>query len=229
MQRNGRGTPALVACAHGTRDPAGRQAVDALRRQVAAARSGLGVVEAYLDVQEPALSEVLRDLDSAIVVPLLLTAGYHVRVDIARSVEAAGPAVRATRPLGPDSELVDVLARRLDDAGLADDHAVLLAAAGSSDPRAIADVERTATDLASRLNREVVPAYASAAEPRVEAYVAGLKAAGRTVAVATYLLAPGHFQRRLHATGADVITPPLLPHPAIAGLVLRRYDEVRTA
>jgi sirohydrochlorin ferrochelatase len=225
VEPSGGGTPALVACAHGTRDPAGRHAVDVLRDDVAATRSGVGVVEAYVDVQEPVLPDVLCGLDSAVVVPLLLSAGFHVHVDIARAVEAAGPDVRAARPLGPDPALVDVLALRLGDAGLDGDHAVLLAAAGSSDPRAVADVERTAMDLAARLDRAVTPAYASAAKPPVESAVAVLRTAGRRIAVASYLLAPGHFQRRLRATGADVIAAPLLPHPAITALVLRRYDE----
>ena len=102
---------------------------------------------------------------------------------------------------------------------------VLLAAAGSSDPRAVADVERTGMELAARLGRDVTPAYASSAQPRVESAVAELIAADRRVAVASYLLAPGHFHRRLQATGADVVTAPLLPHPAMTALVLRRYDE----
>ena len=225
MELTGGGTPALVACAHGTRDPAGRKAVDALRAAVVAARPGVRVVEAYVDVQEPALPDVLRGLGPAVVVPLLLSAGFHVHVDIAGAVDAGGPDVQAARPLGPDPVLVDVLAQRLGDAGLDGDHSVLLAAAGSSVPRAVAHVERTALLLADRVGREVTPVYASAAEPRVESAVAELTAAGRRVAVASYLLAPGHFQDRLRATRADVVTAPLLPHPAIAELVLRRYDE----
>jgi sirohydrochlorin ferrochelatase len=225
VQPSGSGTPQLVACAHGTRDPAGRQAVDELRCDVAAARPEVGVVEAYVDVQEPALPDVLRGLESAVVVPILLSAGFHVHVDVAAAVDAAGPDVRAAKPLGPDPALVDVLALRLGDAGLDGDHAVLLAAAGSSDLRAVLDVERTAMDLAARLDRAVTPVYASAAEPRVESAVAELRTAGRRVAVASYLLAPGHFHHRLRATGADVVAAPLLPHPSITALVLRRYDE----
>jgi sirohydrochlorin ferrochelatase len=228
VQPSGSGTPQLVACAHGTRDPAGRQAVDELRCDVAATRPEVGVVEAYVDVQEPALPDVLRGRESAVVVPLLLSAGIHVHVDVAAAVEAAGPAVLAARALGPDPALVDVLTLRLADAGLDGDHAVLLAAAGSSDPRAVADVERTAIDLAARLGRDVTPAYASAAQPRVESAVAELIGAGRRVAVASYLLAPGHFHDRLRATGADVVAAPLLPHPSVTALVLRRYDEALT-
>jgi sirohydrochlorin ferrochelatase len=43
------------------------------------------------------------------------------------------------------------------------------------------------------------------------------------VAVASYLLAPGHFQDQLYASGADWVTEPLGGHPALAGLVIDRY------
>ena len=219
-------SPALVACSHGTRDHAGQQAVDVLRAAVGAAQPGLRVVEAYVDIQQPELSDVLRGIGSAVVVPVLLSSGYHVHVDIAAAVAAAGPRVRMAAALGPDPALVDVLAERLAAAAVSRGHAVVLAAAGSSDPRAVADVERTASDLAARLGRTVVPAYASAAEPRVDAAVTRMRGEGRRVAIATYLLAPGLFHDQLCDAGADVVTPPLLPHPAIADLVLRRYREV---
>jgi hypothetical protein len=57
--------------------------------------------------------------------------------------------------------------------------------------------------------------------------VAATRAAypGRPVTIATYLLAPGLFSARLDAAGADRVSAPLAPHPALAGLVLRRFDE----
>jgi sirohydrochlorin ferrochelatase len=220
--------PALVACAHGTRDPAGRRTVDALRDAVGARRPGLRVVEAYVDVQEPSLPLVLGGLGSAVVVPLLLSAGYHVNVDVATAVDSAGPGVRRARALGPDGVLAEVLAERLDRAGLAD-HAVVLAAAGSSDHRAVRDVEQAAHDLGRLIARDVVAAYASAAEPRVGDAASALAAEGRRVAVASYVMAPGFFYDRLREVPADLHTAPLLPHPAIVDLVLRRYDEAVTA
>lgn len=218
----------MVACSHGTSDPAGRQAVDQLRTTVAAARPGLRVVEAYLDVQQPVLPDALVDLGPAIVVPLLLASGYHVNVDITDAVEAAGPQVRMAAALGPDAVLVEVLAERLEVAGLSEDHGIVLAAAGSSDRRAVIDVERTASGLSERLDRPVLPAYASAAEPRIHQVVARLRSEGRPVAVSSYLLAPGFFYGVLRGAQAEVLAAPLLPHPAIADLVLRHYDELLT-
>ncbi|HEX5994286.1 MAG TPA: CbiX/SirB N-terminal domain-containing protein [Jiangellales bacterium] len=220
-------SPALVAAAHGTRDPAGRTAIDLLRAEVAGRRPGLDVVEAYVDedVQRPGLSAVLAGLDAAIVVPLLLSAGYHVHVDVAEAIAAANrPGVRAARPLGPDAVLAEVLADRLAEAGVAD-HAIVLAAAGSSDPRAATDVERMADLLAARLGRRVTAAYATAGRPAVGESVDALHAAGTPVAIASYLLGPGSFHDRLRTVGAEVVAAPLLPDARLAELVLRRYDE----
>jgi sirohydrochlorin ferrochelatase len=48
------------------------------------------------------------------------------------------------------------------------------------------------------------------------------------VAVASYLLAPGHFHDHLADSGADWVTAPLGAHPAIAALVIDRYRTHRT-
>ena len=219
------GLPILVACSHGTRDLAGQRAIDQLRDAIRARRPEVTVVQAYVDVQPPALSDVLHDIEPAVVVPVLLSSGYHVNVDIAEAVAAAGPHVRTASALGPASELVDVLAQRLNEAAVSPDHAVVLAAAGSSVRRAVTDVEQTAADLAERLGRPVMPAFASAADPRVDQAVAQSRSNGQPVAIASYLLAPGFFYDQLSNARADVVTAPLLPHPAIAQLVLRRFDE----
>lgn len=54
--------------------------------------------------------------------------------------------------------------------------------------------------------------------------VGGLHEAGASrVAVASWLLAPGLFQRRLEASGADLIAAPLADHPAVVDVVGNRY------
>jgi sirohydrochlorin ferrochelatase len=52
---------------------------------------------------------------------------------------------------------------------------------------------------------------------------------GGPVAVASYLLAPGHFQDQLAGAGADWVTAPLGGHPAVAGLVIDRYRAAAKA
>jgi sirohydrochlorin ferrochelatase len=210
--------PRLVAVAHGTRVPAGQAHIRSLVERAARRRPGLDISLSYVDVQRPKFAEMVAGADRRIVaVPLLLSCGYHVRVDIARAV--GGRDAVAAPPLGPDQRLVESLGRALDAAGPAD--AVVLAAAGSSDPRSRADVAA----VARMLPVPVRVGYAATAEPRVPDVVAALRMAGaRRIVIAAYLLADGLFYRSLHRAGADAVTPPLAADPALVDLVLRRYD-----
>ena len=128
--------------------------------------------------------------------------------------------------LGPDPLLAVALADRLAEAGWRPGDAVVLAAAGSSDPDAVASVHRQAALLAAELGGPVTVGFGSAAEPDVATAVAAARAGGPgRVAVAPYLLAPGFFANRLRDAGADVLAAPLGAHPAVVDLVLRRFDE----
>jgi sirohydrochlorin ferrochelatase len=230
----------LVAVAHGSKDPRAAATVHSLLGVVAArsqarARGGAGggvdVRAAFLDHCAPSLPQVLGSLDdgrarSCIVVPLLLTAAYHSKSDIPAQLAAAGAAdgvaVRCAATLGPHPLLLAALERRLREAGVGVDSAadrartaVVLAAAGSSDPAANA----TIADLAARWQRDrgwraVVPAYASAAGP---------------VVVASYLLAPGYFADKIRAAsveaGASAVSEVLGAAPEVADVVLARYRE----
>ncbi|RBY86669.1 sirohydrochlorin chelatase [Blastococcus sp. TBT05-19] len=223
--------PVLVACAHGTRNPTGRRLIAELALAARALRPGLVTTAAFVDVQPPTVVDVVAELSGtgkpAVVVPLLLSGGYHVHVDIAQAV-AAAPGTVAARPLGPDPRLAAVLRDRLVQAGADPDDpqtAVVLAAAGSSDPRSVRDVEDTAALLQQGWTGPVTTGYGSAAKPPVPDAVAAARAAGADrVVVASYLLAPGHFHDKLAGAGADVITAPLLPDERIAAVLLDRYD-----
>ena len=157
-------------------------------------------------------------------VPLLLSSGYHDRVDLPAAVADARPDAVQVPVLGPDPLLADALADRLAEAGLAGVDAVVLAAAGSSDPDAVASVHIQATALAARTGRPVSAGFGSAAAPSVADAVATARSGGAgTVAIAPYLLAPGHFADRLADAGADGVAAPLGPHPAVVSLILERY------
>jgi sirohydrochlorin ferrochelatase len=221
----------LVACAHGTRNPTGRRLIAELALTARRLRPGLSTTAAFVDVQPPTVVDVVAGLAAAeraaVVVPLLLSGGYHVHVDIAGAV-AGHPSAVAARPLGPDPRLAEVLDDRLRQAG-ADPHdpltAVVVAAAGSSDARSVADVERTAALLQRSWAGPVTTGYGSAARPTVPEAVAAARSAGATrVVVAAYLLAPGHFADRLADAGADAVTAPLLPDDRVAAVLLDRYD-----
>jgi sirohydrochlorin ferrochelatase len=223
--------PVLVACAHGTRNPTGRRLIAELALAARSLRPGLTTTAAFVDVQPPTVVDVVAGLSAegrpAVVVPLLLSGGFHVHVDIAGAV-ASAPGTVAARPLGPDPRLADVLRDRLVSAGAdpADPStAVVLAAAGSSDVRAVADVENTAALVQRDWAGPVTTGYGSAAQPTVPDAVAAARRAGAArVVVASYLLAPGHFHDKLAGAGADGVTAPLLPDDRIAAVLLDRYD-----
>ncbi|MFF7591618.1 sirohydrochlorin chelatase [Kitasatospora purpeofusca] len=230
--------PVLLAVAHGSRSAAGVTANRALLRRVRMLRPGLDVRCCFLDLARPSLPEALAALDgqAAVLVPLLLGGGYHLRVDLPGALAAAGlTRLPLARALGPHPLLAAALAERLAAAGRpAGAGPVVLAAAGSSDPAANADTARTAELLADLLaerlgdGNPVVPAYLSAARPTPREAVAALHTAGhRHVAVATHLLAPGFFADRAAATGARWTSAPLGTHEALARLVVLRYDEAR--
>ncbi|WP_115787505.1 sirohydrochlorin chelatase [Arthrobacter silvisoli] len=227
--------PVLIACAHGTRNAEGQAAIRQVLAEIEALRPGLQVVEAYVDVQEPELSAVVAGLPegtAAVVVPLLLGTGYHVKVDIPKAIKAR-PEVTAAPPLGPDPRLAGLLAERLREAGLREDDGVLLAAAGSSLPDGSVDSEEQARLLAELLPNKVRVAYGASAEPNVPDGVAALRAeltggdpdggAGRVV-VSSYLLATGYFHDQLFKAEADIVTAPVLPSPVLAEIALERYD-----
>ncbi|MCI4062493.1 cobalamin biosynthesis protein CbiX [Micromonospora sp. R77] len=234
----------MVLVAHGSRDPRAAEAIRALARAVAAARPGVTVLPSWLDHTEPGPATVLRGLADAgqrraVLVPLLLTAAYHRKVDIPAAVAAAresGPEldVRITDVLGPadgtvDGALLSGLRQRLAEAEPGRYDAVVLAAAGTRDHRARGSVGRVAAVLGATLGVPARVSYASAAPPAVGVAVAKLRAAGaRRVAVAAYFLAPGLFHDAVvadaRAAGAVAVADPLTDVPALADLILRRAD-----
>src|SRR5262249_22189046 len=94
---------------------------------------------------------------------LLMSSGYHLSSDLAGAARAAG--VPVARPLGPDPRLVRALSGRLREAGVPAQVPVVLAAAGSSDPRALADTRRQAAMLAAHRRAPGAAALAPAGRP----------------------------------------------------------------
>ncbi|GAA3283431.1 sirohydrochlorin chelatase [Paenarthrobacter aurescens] len=227
-------SPVLIACAHGTRNAEGQAAIRRVMAEIEALRPGLRVVEAYVDVQEPELGGVVEGLPEgtpAVVVPLLLSTGFHIKVDVPKAIKPR-PEVVAARPLGPDPRLAELLATHLRAAGLQENDGVLLAAAGSSLPDGSVDSEEQARLLAELLPNKVRVAYGASAQPTVPDGVASLRAelaedggTGR-VFIASYLLATGYFHDQLGKAGADIVAAPLLPSKVLAEIALERYDAV---
>ncbi|WP_435177176.1 sirohydrochlorin chelatase [Actinacidiphila sp. bgisy145] len=222
--------PTLVAVGHGSRDPRAARTLAALVARVRMARPGLDARIAYVEIDRPLLGEVLAELaGAAVVVPLLFGRGHHVKHDLPQALAGAGHLRGVVAgALGPHPLLARALHDRLTQAGWdTGGEAVVLAAAGSRDTDSARDTERTAALLSDRLGGvPVVPGYASAAHPTVPQAVAALAERGlRKVAVASCFTAPGRFAAQVAAAAPWIAAAPLGTHPAMAELVLRRYDE----
>jgi sirohydrochlorin ferrochelatase len=214
--------PTLVAVAHGSAHPQAATMVAALAGHVTRLAPVIDIRVAFVQHARPSLPEALDVAGKdAIVVPLLLSSGYHLTKDIASAVNLDQ---KVTGPLGPDRLLVTALVSRLAEAQVPEGTPVVLAAAGSADQEAARQVGSQATLLAQALNVPVRVAFAAAGLPAVPDAVADLRAqTGAQVAVAAYLLTRGHFHDQLANAGADWVTAPLGDHPAVAALVIDRY------
>jgi sirohydrochlorin ferrochelatase len=92
----------LVIAAHGSPDPRFAPVVEAIAAGVRRLRPGLDVRVGYLDHGPPSLPDVATP--GSVVVPLLLSSGYHVRIDIPAQV----PDAMVTAPVAGDVRLLDV-------------------------------------------------------------------------------------------------------------------------
>jgi sirohydrochlorin ferrochelatase len=196
----------LVLAAHGSTDPRFADVVSSLAALVAASRPHLDVRVGYLEHGVP-LAQVC-DSD-CVVIPLLLTNGYHAHIDI----PTQAPNCIISAPLGPDYRLAAVLADRLRSAGWRGEQ-VVLAAAGSADGRALQDARRAAADLSCVLGVAVTAAFIGSGEPRLS----------DSAAVAMYLIAPGKFADLAAAAGV-IAAAPLGADPRLAEIILDRYDH----
>jgi sirohydrochlorin ferrochelatase len=214
----------LLVVAHGTRDPAGALVSSRLAASVAE-RVPVPVELAYAGVRGPSVASVLRRVAGPVVVaPAFLAAGYHVRVDVPGQIVASGrDDVRLAAPPSV-SAMVSAVVDRLLEAGFRSSDDVVLAAAGSSDSAAVADVRRAAGLLSGLVGRPVRIGCIGAGSPTVAEAVAGCD--GR-VAVASWLLAPGVFHSRLARCGAAVVSAPVGVHSALVReLVSRAFVRV---
>lgn len=234
--------PALVALAHGSRDPRSAATITALIDEVRAMRPDLRVEQAFLELSKPSFPTAVDRLvkaghDEIVVVPLLLTEAYHAKVDVPSVIaEAAarheGLRIRATSILGLEAcflEVLDVRMREaLSKARVRELDALVLAAAGSSDALANQAVARLARVWGAHHKLPVTAAFASSSPPATGEAVRAFRAEGRRhIAVASLFLAPGFLPDRAAElaveAGAIAVSEPLGAHPEVARTILARY------
>lgn len=234
--------PALVALAHGSRDPRSAKTITALVGEVRALRPDLRVEQAFLELSKPTFTKVIDRLvkaghDEIVVVPLLLTEAYHAKVDVPSAIAEAtarhaGLRIRATSILGLEPCFLEVLDVRMREAlknsRIRELDALVLAAAGSTDPLANQAVARLARLWGAHHKLPVTAAFASSSPPATGEAVRAFRGEGRRhIAVASLFLAPGFLPDRAAElaieAGAVAVSEPLGAHPELARTILARY------
>lgn len=209
----------LITVAHGTRDPAGPPVARSLTT-TAGSLLGVPAVASFVELADPVFSSVVGAYENPVVVPLLLSRGFHISVDLPSMAETA----RIAPPLGPSPWLAVAAASRLDQAGVQPNQRVVLVAAGSRDPKAWSDAEQAAELLAEQREGPVVPAVLSGHGPRIADVVKSGDA------ISPYLLAPGFFATRARdeglAAGASVVAEVIGDHRAVVELICARHHAL---
>ena len=121
--------PALVALAHGSRDPRSAATIKSLVDEVRALRPDLRIEPAFLELSKPSFDTVVDRLvkagyDEIVVVPLLLTEAYHAKVDVPEAIAGAmarhdGLKIRGTSVLGLEPLLMELSTRHVPESEVA--------------------------------------------------------------------------------------------------------------
>jgi sirohydrochlorin cobaltochelatase len=240
--------PPLLLAAHGTRDPAGVEAFQALAARVAAraAQDGIEVTGGFIELSEPPLRDAVAALAATapriVAVPLMLVAAGHAKGDIPAALareQKRHPGVSFTyaRTLGPHAGLIELLDARI--AAVAHDEppAVLVVGRGSTDPDANADVVKTARLLWEGRDYPLAEtAFVSLARPDLTEGLERCRLLGaRRIVVAPYFLFPGVLPDRVAEQAAryaaahpelDIAVADVLGDcDELAALVFERYHE----
>lgn len=163
-----------------------------------------------------------------VAVPLSLT--NHG--DVARAV--ANERLRdadllAAPALGPDWTLAEICVRRLVDSGAHQSDTIVLGVVGSDDPAVIADYSRAAQLLSAVWGGPVHIGSVDGCDTHLGDAIDIARAYGKRVVVASYVLAAGETTESLRASGADLVTAPIIdsaaPDPRLIRLVLDRCRD----
>ena len=146
--------PSLILLGHGSNDPRVAQVSHEIRAGILEIRSDLDISIAFLDHYPPTGLQVVnqlakRGVSEVVFVPLLLSDAFQAHAEVPAllaQVQAAHPDLRvmASRPIGPEAQLLGVIDRRLRAAlrarRVSELDALVFAAAGSPDVRSNAIV-----------------------------------------------------------------------------------------
>ena len=212
----------LVTVAHGTRTPTGNDVARAITTQ-AGALLGMQAVCSFVELSSPRFADVVAaSSEPTVVVPLLLSAGYHIRHDLPQAVrQVPGPVVLGPS-LGPSRHIAAAQVERLLSAGATSGQPVVMVAAGSRDALATSDLRSAVSLLGEAWGGPVRLATLAGRGARPTEVVRP------TDAVSPYLLATGHFAHRCRAEmpSATVVADVIGVHSRVVELVAHQAQAL---
>ena len=234
--------PSLVLLGHGSNDPQVPQVSQQIREGLLAIRPELDIHVAFLDHCAPSGMQIVTKLvsqgvEEVVFVPLLLSDAFNVHADVPAllaQVRSSFPELRviASRPIGPEAQLLSIIDRRLRDAlrarHVSELDGLVFAAAGSTDIRSNALVARRARQWATHHRLPCVTAFATGSGPSTAEAIRTLRGQGRRhIAVGSWFLAPGLLYTRqadlAREAGAVAVSAPMGGESEIVEVALIRY------
>lgn len=242
--------PPLVIAGHGTRDPNGAQAAFELVAKVSELLPGVRVEAGFVELTAPSIEESLSAVlaagaSAAVVVPLMIGAGGHVRDDIPEAISAGrrehdGATVIYTRHLASPANLISAVRDRINTAAAEwEPHqtTVVLVGRGCSVTAANADHVRLGRVIEETGGyRRVIPGFIQVSQPSLPQALDEARANGADrIVVMPHFLFPGRLatwaaeqatawqadHREVEVRLAQVIGP----CAQLAEVVARRYRE----
>lgn len=220
----------MALLSHGSPDLRSATAARDLSLAVGRRVPGLDVAAAFLQHNRPSLADTCRELTAlgngtVVVVPMLLAAAYHARVDVpaalARAQQVSAGRIALAAPLGIDPALLDALDSRTTPGP------VVLAAAATSQETARCEIHDLAAIWSRRRGAPVEVAFVSLSTPSIATTAIGLaNCTGHRVSVASFLLYPGRLHDHVVAqAGGRVVSAPLFDAPEVVDLALARARQ----
>ncbi len=214
----------IIVCGHGSRSLAGRTAVSRLVTAMRRQAIGHEVVDAFVDVRQPSLVDVVAQTRGPrVIVPLALGHDATLQTHLSR---VRSDLVSIAPPVGPDWVLAELGVQRLIEAGARPSDTIVLVAPRVDGPSALADVAQAARFLSAVWGGPVHVGIVEGDGTPVDEALDVARAHGRRVVVAWYSLEPFEDAPRIGDLGADVMTAPLMgpdgPDPRLVSLVLER-------
>lgn len=241
--------PPLLIAGHGTRVNAGAEAAFALVDKVRSLLPGVRVEAGFVELTPPtideALTEVLDGQSAAVVVPLMIGTGGHVREDIPEAIETAkttypDATVVYTRHLGSPAPMIAAVHQRIAAARgdwPAEETDVVMVGRGCSVTDANADHVRLARVIFETGGyHQVLSAFIQVARPSLPEILRQYYASGsRRIVVMPHYLFTGRLDQWVHQQvdafrvehpDAEIRVAQVIgPCDELAQVVAQRYKE----